>query len=173
MLVATAWALAVAGVSLIKAGDDTPVTAADFAIQGMISGLLRMEFPHDRFMGEEDAAELRAEPSLCALAQRLCSEFSQGARDAAVDDNLDLPRNLMDEVNPTRTSLYLPRSPCLIMDGKSICPSLRPYVLRASARAASTRATPSSPTWTAASSQHAARASAAGGSTPSTAPRAS
>ena len=99
MLAATAWALAVAGVSLIKAGDDTPVTAADFAIQGMISGLLRMEFPHDRFMGEEDAAELRAEPSLCALAQRLCSEFSQGARDAAVDDNLDLPRNLMDEVS--------------------------------------------------------------------------
>ena len=30
---------------------------------------------------------------------------------AAVDDNLDLPRNLMDEVNPTRTSLYLPISP--------------------------------------------------------------
>ena len=43
--------------------------------------------------------DLRAEPSLCALAQRLCSEFSQGARDAAVDDNLDLPRNLMDEVS--------------------------------------------------------------------------
>ena len=173
VLAATAWALAVAGVSLIKAGDDTPVTAADFAIQGMISGLLRMEFPHDRFMGEEDAAELRAEPSLCALAQRLCSEFSQGARDAAVDDNLDLPRNLMDEVNPTCTSLYLPISPCLIMDETSICPSLRPYVLRASARAASTRATPSSPTWTAASSRRAARASAAGCSTPSTAPRAS
>ena len=148
----------------------------------MISGLLRMEFPKDRFMGEEDAAarrhaqtpaigstrgrlprllrarlaalcgltlprgeaprhylgggsselpprspvspcfaacekadprlqpratqprprtiqDLRAEPSLCALAQRLCSDFSQGARDAAVDDNLDLPRNLMDEVS--------------------------------------------------------------------------
>ena len=29
-----AWVLMVAGVSLIKAGDDTPVTAADFAIQG-------------------------------------------------------------------------------------------------------------------------------------------
>jgi hypothetical protein len=43
--------------------------------------------------------DLRAEPSLCALAQRLCSDFSQGARDAAVDDNLDLPRNLMDEVS--------------------------------------------------------------------------
>ena len=83
--------------SLIKAGDDTPVTAADFAIQGMISGLLRMSFPNDRFMGEEDAATLRSDPGLCALAQRLCSDFSQGARDEAVEDNLDLPRNLMDE----------------------------------------------------------------------------
>ena len=34
VLAATAWAVAVAGISLIKAGDDTPVTAADFAIQG-------------------------------------------------------------------------------------------------------------------------------------------
>ena len=42
---------------------------------------------------------MRAEPSLCALAQRLCSDFSQGLRDEAVDDNLDLPRNLMDEVS--------------------------------------------------------------------------
>ena len=68
MLAATAWALAVAGVSLIKAGDDTPVTAADFAIQGMISWLLRMEFPHDRFMGEEDAAA-RPHGQTCPLGR--------------------------------------------------------------------------------------------------------
>ena len=86
-----------AGVSFIKPGDDTPVTAADFAIQGMIAGLLRMQFPNDRFMGEEDAADLRADPALCSLAMRLCSEFSQGSRDAIVEANLDLPRNLMDE----------------------------------------------------------------------------
>ena len=36
VLAATAWALAVAGVSLIKAGDDTLVTAADLAIQGAL-----------------------------------------------------------------------------------------------------------------------------------------
>jgi hypothetical protein len=86
-----------AGVSFIKPGDDTPVTAADFAIQGMISGLLRDQFPDDRFMGEEDASDLRADPELCSLALRLCSEFSQGARQDQVDDNLDIPRNLMDE----------------------------------------------------------------------------
>ena len=86
-----------AGVSLIKPGDDTPVTAADFAIQGMVSGILRLQSPRDRFMGEEDAGELRANPDLCALATRLCSEFSQGLRDEAVEENLDLPRNLMDE----------------------------------------------------------------------------
>jgi len=86
-----------AGVSLIKPGDDTPVTAADFAIQGMVSGLLRTKFPSDRFMGEEDAAALRADPELCSLAQRLCAEFSQGVRAAEVEAALDLPRNLMDE----------------------------------------------------------------------------
>ena len=37
-----AWVLMVAGVSLIKAGDDTPVTAADFAIQGAPSRLEHM-----------------------------------------------------------------------------------------------------------------------------------
>ena len=53
--------------------------------------------------------DLRAEPSLCALAQQLCSDFSQGARDAAVDDNLDLPRNLMDEVSqPPPPAALLP-----------------------------------------------------------------
>lgn len=79
-----------AGVSFIKPGDDTPVTAADFAIQGMISGLLREQFPDDRFMGEEDAADLRADSDLCTLALRLCTEYSQGARQSRVDDNLDV-----------------------------------------------------------------------------------
>ena len=37
-----------AGVSFIKEGDSTPVTAADFAIQGLVSQTLRAAFPADR-----------------------------------------------------------------------------------------------------------------------------
>lgn len=71
-----------AGVSFIKPGDSTPVTAADFAIQGLVSSTLRAQFPNDRFMGEEDAADLRADDALCSLALRLCSEFG-GDKDKA------------------------------------------------------------------------------------------
>ena len=63
--------------------------------------------------------DLRAEPSLCALAQRLCSDFSQGARDAAVDDNLDLPRNLMDEVS--RPPALLPLDCCHLNATPQFC----------------------------------------------------
>jgi len=85
-----------AGVSFIKPGDSTPVTAADFAIQGLVSGALRSAFPDDRFMGEEDASDLRADSELCTLALRLCSEFGGDADEAAflsaVDNGLEPPR---------------------------------------------------------------------------------
>jgi len=42
-----------AGVAIIKAGDSTPVTAGDFAIQGLVAKALKAAFPEDRFMGEE------------------------------------------------------------------------------------------------------------------------
>ncbi|KAG8468532.1 hypothetical protein KFE25_013615 [Diacronema lutheri] len=60
------------GLSSLKAGDNTPVTAADFAIQAFISSALAKFFPDDAFMGEEDSADLRADASLRALTQRLC-----------------------------------------------------------------------------------------------------
>ena len=65
-----------AGVSFIKEGDSTPVTAADFAIQGLISQQMLTSFPADRFMGEEDASDLRDDAALRALALRLCGDFS-------------------------------------------------------------------------------------------------
>lgn len=40
------------GTAMVKA-DSTPVTAADFAIQGFVARALREKFPLDRFMGEE------------------------------------------------------------------------------------------------------------------------
>lgn len=39
------------GISVIKEGDSSPVTAADFAIQAFISAELKKAFPNDRFMG--------------------------------------------------------------------------------------------------------------------------
>jgi hypothetical protein len=39
------------GISVIKEGDSSPVTAADFAIQGFVSAELKKSFPDDRFMG--------------------------------------------------------------------------------------------------------------------------
>ena len=61
------------GVSLIKEGDSTPVTAADFAIQGFVASELCRLFPSDRFMGEEDAGDLRENADLCELALSLCA----------------------------------------------------------------------------------------------------
>lgn len=59
------------GLSFQK-GDNTPVTAADFAIQAMVSSALSEWFPEDGFMGEEDSADLRADAGLAAMTQRLC-----------------------------------------------------------------------------------------------------
>ena len=49
-----------AGMSAIKEGDSTPVTAADFAIQAIIAEKLKAAFPNDRFMGEEVCVHARA-----------------------------------------------------------------------------------------------------------------
>jgi len=90
------------GVSFIKPGDSTPVTAGDFAIQGLVSSALRAQFPDDRFMGEEDAADLRADDDLCALALRLAGDFG-GDTDkeaflTAVDNGLEPPRGAGERV---------------------------------------------------------------------------
>jgi len=85
-----------AGVSFIKEGDSTPVTAADFAIQALVSQKLQAAFPDDRFMGEEDASDLRDDESLRSLALRLASSFG-GQPDeetllAAIDRGLEPDR---------------------------------------------------------------------------------
>lgn len=92
-----------AGVSFIKEGDSTPVTAADFAIQGLVSKALLDAFPNDRFMGEEDAGDLRDDEALRSLALRLCGSFSETPPDAegflaAVDRGLEAPRGASERV---------------------------------------------------------------------------
>lgn len=85
------------GISIIKEGDATPVTAADFAIQGFISKELQEAFPKDRFMGEEDATSLREDDALCVMANNLASRFAKSALSkddflSAVDRGLEKDR---------------------------------------------------------------------------------
>ena len=78
-----------AGVSFIKPGDSTPVTAGDFAIQGLVSAALQAKFPEDRFKGEEDAGYLRDDEALRGLALRLCTEFGGPSDETAFIDAVD------------------------------------------------------------------------------------
>lgn len=51
-------------VASISKPDFSPVTAADFAVQALLTAAIRAHFPHDGFIGEEDADALRADPVL-------------------------------------------------------------------------------------------------------------
>ena len=51
--------------------DSSPVTIADFAAQALLIGTLREAFPDDDFLGEEDAAALRANKHVCDQVYRL------------------------------------------------------------------------------------------------------
>ena len=53
-----------AAVDEISKTDSSPVTIADFAAQALIISAIRHVFPHDGFVGEEDASALRADPAL-------------------------------------------------------------------------------------------------------------
>lgn len=48
----------------VSKDDLSPVTIADFAIQALLTSTLHAAFPDDRFVGEESAAALRANPAL-------------------------------------------------------------------------------------------------------------
>ncbi len=50
--------------SVVQKDDLSPVTTADFAIQALLTATLHHAFPHYGFVGEEDAAALRADPAL-------------------------------------------------------------------------------------------------------------
>ncbi|EGR50484.1 uncharacterized protein TRIREDRAFT_30144, partial [Trichoderma reesei QM6a] len=59
--------------------DATPVTKADFGAQALLMASLRSFFPHDSFVGEEDAEALRSDSQLAeavwALVKEACSDF--------------------------------------------------------------------------------------------------
>ncbi|OAA32833.1 Inositol monophosphatase [Moelleriella libera RCEF 2490] len=59
-------------VSELSKADSSPVTVADFAAQALLISILHAAFPDDAFVGEEDAAALRAD---AALAQQVYELF--------------------------------------------------------------------------------------------------
>lgn len=76
--------------------DGTPVTAADFGIQGYISHALEKQFPSDRFMGEEDATDLRQDEDLMQNALGMANQLGQLTQDEflhAVDRGIEPPRD--------------------------------------------------------------------------------
>lgn len=84
-----------AGMSVIKAGDSTPVTAADFAIQAIIAEELKKAFPNDRFMGEEDASDLREDAALRGMTVSIAQEWSKSSEAeimVAIDSGVEPPR---------------------------------------------------------------------------------
>jgi len=65
--------------TLVK-GDKSPVTVADFSAQALVCTILKHAFPTDPIVGEEDAADLRANAS---MAQRI-AELANDALNSPV-----------------------------------------------------------------------------------------
>lgn len=78
--------------------DGTPVTAADFAIQAFVSSQLAEAFPEDRFMGEEDASDLREDRRLMKTSKKMAEElmevetWEEDGFLAAIDAGVEEPR---------------------------------------------------------------------------------
>jgi 3'(2'), 5'-bisphosphate nucleotidase len=60
--------------------DCSPVTVADYASQALLIASVRHGFPDDAILGEESAAELRQNPTLCDQVWNLVSETINGNR---------------------------------------------------------------------------------------------
>lgn len=100
---------ATAGAAVVK-GDETPVTASDFAIQGFVSAALRRAYPEDRFMGEEDASQLRGESALLCRAHDMAKEMAlQHGFELSMDEFLQaVDRGLEDKRHDERVWILDP-----------------------------------------------------------------
>ncbi|KXJ94639.1 hypothetical protein Micbo1qcDRAFT_145377 [Microdochium bolleyi] len=76
----------------VVAKDDlSPVTVADFAIQGLLCASIHARFPSDGFVGEESADDLRANPALLARVWDLLGTAASSPPPSS--DPITLPRN--------------------------------------------------------------------------------
>ncbi|KAK3388668.1 carbohydrate phosphatase [Sordaria brevicollis] len=82
-------------VASISKPDFSPVTAADFAVQALLTAAIRSHFPHDGFIGEEDADALRADPALAKQVFELIQSCATSSSPGEVDGiSLSLPRSI-------------------------------------------------------------------------------
>lgn len=82
-------------VASISKPDFSPVTAADFAVQALLTAAIRFHFPHDGFIGEEDADALRSDPALAKQVFELiqsCAAVDSESGDAT--SSLPLPQSI-------------------------------------------------------------------------------
>ncbi|KAK2059664.1 3',5'-bisphosphate nucleotidase [Colletotrichum caudatum] len=68
--------LAASDKGVVTKEDLSPVTVADFAIQALLTGALHAAFPDDKFVGEESADDLRANPDLRASVWALLQQVA-------------------------------------------------------------------------------------------------
>ncbi len=61
----------------IEKDDLSPVTVADFAVQGLLAATFKGAFPQDNFVGEEDAAHLRTNEALLSRVWELLSTVTR------------------------------------------------------------------------------------------------
>jgi 3'(2'), 5'-bisphosphate nucleotidase len=66
---------------VIEKDDLSPVTVADFAIQALLTCTIHKAFPHDAFVGEEQAGELRSNPVLLERVWGLLQRADSGYAD--------------------------------------------------------------------------------------------
>ncbi|KAI1486118.1 hypothetical protein F5X96DRAFT_656623 [Biscogniauxia mediterranea] len=64
---------------VVEKDDLSPVTVADFAIQALLTSTIHAAFPDDRFVGEESAAALRANPALLSRVWSLLQEHASSS----------------------------------------------------------------------------------------------
>ncbi|KAJ4415813.1 hypothetical protein N0V85_002549 [Neurospora sp. IMI 360204] len=84
-------------VASISKPDFSPVTAADFAVQALLTAAIRAHFPHDGFIGEEDADALRADPVLARQVFELvrsCASSTESGNDEALLSLAVLPQTI-------------------------------------------------------------------------------
>ena len=67
---------------VIEKEDLSPVTVADFAIQALLTATFKNAFPHDNFVGEEDASAMRDNPTLLDTVWELLSRVANDEESA-------------------------------------------------------------------------------------------
>ncbi|KAK4130828.1 carbohydrate phosphatase [Trichocladium antarcticum] len=105
---ATAQKDAAAGSFDVVKDDLSPVTVADFAIQALLARVLHGAFPHDGFVGEESADELRQSPALLSRVLATIAECAGASLFRDADDLCAAIDSCTTASNSARTWVFDP-----------------------------------------------------------------